>query len=51
MRLNPNSDASSFPKRAALPIVAGTPDGSAWFWGGSDEVLHVPSMLNGNLLG
>jgi hypothetical protein len=38
MRLDPNADASFFPKRAALPIVAGTPDGSAWFWGGSDEL-------------
>lgn len=38
MRLNPNCDRDSFPKRAQLPIVAGTPEGSAWFWGGSDEL-------------
>lgn len=38
MRLNPNGDQSTFPKRAELPIVAGTPPGSAWFWGGSDEL-------------
>jgi hypothetical protein len=38
MRLNPNGDSTVFPKRADLPIVAGTPDGSAWFWGGSDEL-------------
>lgn len=38
MRLNPNGDLSTFPKRAELPIVAGTPPGSAWFWGGSDEL-------------
>lgn len=38
MRLDPNGDLSTFPKRAELPIVAGTPAGSAWFWGGSDEL-------------
>ena len=38
MRLDPNGDAANFPKRAALPKVAGTPDGAAWFWGGNDEV-------------
>lgn len=38
MRLNPNGDRNSFPKRAQLPVVAGTPEGSAWFWGGSDEL-------------
>jgi hypothetical protein len=38
MRLNPDGDASAFPKRANLPVVPGTPDGSAWFWGGSDEL-------------
>lgn len=38
MRLNPNGDRSNFPKRAQLPVVAGTPEGSAWFWGGSDEL-------------
>ncbi|KAF1968087.1 hypothetical protein BU23DRAFT_515177 [Bimuria novae-zelandiae CBS 107.79] len=38
MRLDPNGDAASFPKRTALPNVAGTPDGAAWFWGGSDEL-------------
>lgn len=47
MRLNPHGDAVDFPKRAALPHVAGTPDGSAWFWGGSDEVSssHKSSLL------
>lgn len=38
MRLNPSHDRDSFPKRAQLPLVAGTPEGSAWFWGGSDEL-------------
>jgi hypothetical protein len=38
MRLNPSGDRESFPKRAQLPVVAGTPEGSAWFWGGSDEL-------------
>ncbi|KAJ4288930.1 hypothetical protein N0V90_011271 [Kalmusia sp. IMI 367209] len=38
MRLDPNGDATEFPKRAALPHIAGTPEGSAWFWGGSDEL-------------
>lgn len=38
MRLNPNSDRDGFPKRSQLPIVAGTPEGSAWFWGGNDEL-------------
>jgi len=38
MRLNPSHDRDSFPKRVQLPIVAGTPEGSAWFWGGSDEL-------------
>jgi hypothetical protein len=38
MRLDPNGAASTFPKRAELPVVKGTPDGSAWFWGGSDEL-------------
>jgi len=38
MRLNPNADFSTLPKRADLPIVAGTPSGSAWFWGGNDEL-------------
>ncbi|KAH6629651.1 hypothetical protein C7974DRAFT_190611 [Boeremia exigua] len=38
MRLDPNSDCSSFPKRAQLPVIAGTPEGSAWFWGDSDEL-------------
>lgn len=37
MRLDPNNP-SNFPKRSELPVVAGTPQGSAWFWGGSDEV-------------
>lgn len=38
MRLNPADDSSSFPKRAELPKIAGTPVGAAWFWGGSDEL-------------
>lgn len=38
MHLNPNHDRDSFPKRAQLPRVAGTPEGSAWFWGDSDEL-------------
>lgn len=38
MRLDPNHARESFPKRAQLPVVAGTPEGSAWFWGGSDEL-------------
>lgn len=38
MRLDPNCERASFPKRAQLPVVAGTPEGSAWFWGGSDEL-------------
>ncbi len=38
MRLNPGHDRETFPRRAQLPIVAGTPEGSAWFWGGSDEL-------------
>lgn len=38
MRLNPNGDRDRFPKRAQLPVVAGTPQGSAWFWGGNDEL-------------
>ncbi|KAH9880360.1 hypothetical protein IAQ61_000651 [Plenodomus lingam] len=38
MRLNPNNDATSFPKRSQLPHVSGTPEGAAWFWGGSDEL-------------
>lgn len=38
MRLDPSCERASFPKRAQLPIVAGTPEGSAWFWGGSDEL-------------
>jgi kynurenine formamidase len=38
MRLNPNEDVSSFPKRSALPHIAGTPKGNAWFWGGNDEL-------------
>ncbi|KAF2678736.1 hypothetical protein K458DRAFT_480699 [Lentithecium fluviatile CBS 122367] len=38
MRLDPNGDASSFPKRAHLPHIAGTPPDSAWFWGGHDEL-------------
>lgn len=38
MRLNPNDDAASFPKRANLPHISGTPKGAAWFWGGSDEL-------------
>ncbi|KAJ4308966.1 hypothetical protein N0V94_009142 [Neodidymelliopsis sp. IMI 364377] len=38
MRLNPNGNRESFPKRAQLPVVAGTPEGSAWFWGGNDEL-------------
>lgn len=41
MRLNPNNDASAFPKRRELPHVAGTPEGAAWFWGGSDEVSYA----------
>jgi hypothetical protein len=38
MRLNPDGDSSVFPKRANLPVVPGTPAGSAWFWGGNDEL-------------
>ncbi|KAF2998973.1 hypothetical protein E8E13_007345 [Curvularia kusanoi] len=38
MRLNPNRERADFPKRTQLPIIAGTPEGSAWFWGGSDEL-------------
>lgn len=38
MRLNPNADSAVLPKRCDLPVVAGTPSGSAWFWGGSDEL-------------
>ncbi|KAF1835949.1 hypothetical protein BDW02DRAFT_567553 [Decorospora gaudefroyi] len=38
MRLNPNGDSSTFPKRSALPHIAGTPKHNAWFWGGSDEI-------------
>lgn len=38
MRLDPNGDSSTFPKRADLPHIAGTPIGAAWFWGGSDEL-------------
>lgn len=38
MRLDPNRERNSFPKRSQLPVVAGTPEGSAWFWGGSDEL-------------
>lgn len=38
MRLNPDGDTSSFPKRAELPHIAGTPEGAAWFWGGNDEL-------------
>ncbi|KAH7072152.1 hypothetical protein BKA63DRAFT_63724 [Paraphoma chrysanthemicola] len=38
MRLNPHADSSTYPKRAQLPHVAGTPEGAAWFWGGSDEL-------------
>jgi hypothetical protein len=38
MRLNPNGDLSDFPKRADLPVVPGTPEGSAWFWGDNDEL-------------
>ncbi|KAI8941701.1 hypothetical protein NX059_002910 [Plenodomus lindquistii] len=38
MRLNPKNEASSFPKRADLPHISGTPEGAAWFWGGSDEI-------------
>lgn len=38
MRLNPNGDASTFPKRSALPHIAGTPKDNAWFWGGNDEL-------------
>lgn len=28
MRLDPNGDASTFPKRTCLPHIAGTPDGT-----------------------
>ncbi|EUC36489.1 hypothetical protein COCCADRAFT_23765 [Bipolaris zeicola 26-R-13] len=38
MRLNPNGDAATFPKRSGLPHVSGTPKGNAWFWGGADEL-------------
>jgi len=38
MRLDPNGDSSSFPRRAALPQISGTPKGNAWFWGGNDEL-------------
>lgn len=38
MRLDPSGNPESFPKRAQLPVIAGTPEGSAWFWGGSDEL-------------
>jgi kynurenine formamidase len=38
MRLNPNGDVSTFPKRSALPHIAGTPKDNAWFWGGHDEL-------------
>jgi hypothetical protein len=38
MRLNPNGDAATFPKRSALPHVSGTPKDNAWFWGGADEL-------------
>lgn len=38
MRLNPDGDSSTFPRRSELPKVSGTPHGTAWFWGGSDEL-------------
>ena len=38
MRLDPNGDAATFPKRSGLPHVSGTPKGNAWFWGGADEL-------------
>jgi kynurenine formamidase len=38
MRLNPQDEASAFPKRAELPHISGTPKGAAWFWGGNDEL-------------
>ncbi|KAH6643490.1 hypothetical protein C7974DRAFT_381646 [Boeremia exigua] len=38
MRLDPSHDRDSLPKRAQLPRIAGTPEGSAWFWGDSDEL-------------
>ncbi|EMD62542.1 hypothetical protein GGP41_001948 [Bipolaris sorokiniana] len=38
MRLDPNGDGATFPKRSALPHVSGTPKGNAWFWGSADEL-------------
>jgi kynurenine formamidase len=38
MRLSPNGDASTFPKRSALRHIAGTPKDNAWLWGGHDEL-------------
>ncbi|KAF2014115.1 putative cyclase [Aaosphaeria arxii CBS 175.79] len=38
MRLDPHGEASTFPRRADLPHIAGTPEDSEWFWGGSDEL-------------
>ncbi|KAF2260290.1 hypothetical protein CC78DRAFT_523484 [Lojkania enalia] len=38
VRLDPNGDTSTFPKRSHLPHVSGTPQGAAWFWGGNDEL-------------
>ncbi|KAJ8115966.1 hypothetical protein OPT61_g2501 [Boeremia exigua] len=50
MRLDPNRDRDSFPKRAQLPIVAGTPEGSAWFWGGSDELDRLNLLTSRGVL-
>ncbi|KAF2849493.1 hypothetical protein T440DRAFT_499701 [Plenodomus tracheiphilus IPT5] len=46
MRLNPDNDSSSFPKRADLPHISGTPEGAAWFWGGSDELGRLNLLTN-----
>lgn len=49
MRFSPNCDRESFAKRAHLPIVAGTPEGSAWFWGGSDELGRLNLLTPGRI--
>ncbi|KAF5004444.1 hypothetical protein FDECE_9082 [Fusarium decemcellulare] len=33
-----DSNSSHLPKRSELPRIAGTPEGSAWFWGKDDEL-------------
>lgn len=50
MRLDPNGNASGFPKRRSLPHIAGTPTGSAWFWGGSDELGRLNLLTSRRIL-